>query len=132
MGNSFWLHVLDYFFLVFHTGITLFNLVGWAWKSLRKWNLLVLILTGSSWFILGIFYGIGYCPLTDWHFRVLQKLGETGLPNSYLRYLTTRLTGLEPNMALVDTLTTIGYVLALLLSVYLNVRDYRKNRYNLN
>jgi len=120
------LRFLDYFLLVFHLGVTLFNLTGWAWKPLRKWNLLTLLLTGGSWFIMGIFYGMGYCPLTDWHFRVLERLGETGLPDSYLRYLVTRLTGMEPNMGLVDTLTTLGYFLALFLSVYLNYTDYRK------
>ncbi|HDJ33982.1 MAG TPA: DUF2784 family protein [Bacteroidetes bacterium] len=126
--QDFLLKTADLFFLVFHTGITLFNLIGWIWKKLRKWNLMTLLLTGGSWFLLGIFYGMGYCPLTEWHFRILEKMGETGLPNSYLKYLVHRLTGWDPDMFWVDTLTTIGYFLALICSVYLNVHDVRKNK----
>ncbi|MCK5838377.1 MAG: DUF2784 family protein, partial [Bacteroidales bacterium] len=66
----------DTFFIIFHTALTLFNLFGWIWQKTRKLNLIILLLTGFSWFGLGIFYGIGYCPLTDWHYRVLRKMGE--------------------------------------------------------
>jgi len=62
--------------------VILFNLFGWIFRPLRKANLIVLALTGASWFILGIFYGIGYCPLTDWHFKLLYKHGQHALPDS--------------------------------------------------
>ncbi|MCD4791284.1 MAG: DUF2784 domain-containing protein, partial [Bacteroidales bacterium] len=74
---------LDTFFVVFHTALIIFNLFGWIWKPTRRLNLITLLLTGASWFILGIFYGIGYCPLTDWHWQVLHKLGIYDVPNSY-------------------------------------------------
>jgi len=48
-------------------------------EKTRKANLILLLLTGLSWFGLGIFYGWGYCPLTDWHWKVLRELGETGI-----------------------------------------------------
>ena len=59
------LPVIDLFFVVFHTSLTLFNALGWIGYKTRKLNLVTLLLTGGSWFILGIFYGIGYCPLTE-------------------------------------------------------------------
>jgi hypothetical protein len=113
---------LDLFFLVFHTLLTLFNLFGWAWKRTRKANLTTLILTFLAWFGLGIFYGIGYCPLTDWHFRVLEKMGETNLPDSYITYIINRLLGLNPSENLVEIFTITLFFLALIISIYLNLR----------
>jgi len=115
------LKFLDYFFLVFHFMLILFNLFGWIWKSTRRLNLVTLSLTGGSWFILGIFYGFGYCPFTDWHFKVLQKLGHHNLPNSYIKYITDRLTGLDFNAELVDTVTLVLFLLALVISIYINI-----------
>lgn len=116
------LKFLDYFFLVFHFILILFNLFGWIWKSTRRLNLITLLLTGGSWFILGIFYGSGYCPFTDWHFKVLQKLGHLNLPNSYIKYITDRLTGLDFNTELVDTVTLVLFLLALVISIYINIQ----------
>ena len=114
------LELLDVFFIVFHTALTLFNLFGWIWRRTRKFNLITLLLTGSSWFVLGLFYGIGYCPLTDWHFQILRKLGETGLPYSYLKYLFDRITGLDINSNFVEIMTLLLFLFALLASIYLN------------
>lgn len=110
----------DIFFVAFHTTLILFNLFGWIWKKTRLANFITLVLTAASWFILGIFYGIGYCPLTDWHFNILRKLGEHGLPRSYIKYLVDRLAGLDVNSQLVDIATVVGLFLALALSVYTN------------
>jgi hypothetical protein len=122
----FWLKAADLFFLIFHTILTLFNLTGWIWKKTRRINLITLLLTGASWFILGLFYGIGYCPLTEWHFQILRKLGESNLPYSYIDYLIERLTGIDFNAQLVDTATGVGFFLALIISFILNIKDYRK------
>ena len=113
-------------FIVFHTSLILFNLFGWIFKPLRKVNLVVLLLTGTSWFILGIFYGIGYCPFTDWHFELLRKQGHRDLPSSYISYLVDRLTGYCPDATLADILTLIFYFLALAASVYVNFFKKKK------
>ena len=118
--------VLDIFFLLFHTLLIFFNLFGWITKITRKANLIVLLLTGASWFILGIFYGIGYCPLTDWHWQVLVELGETNIPNSYISYITHRVFSIDPPGRFVDTATGIFYFLALAVSIYVNVKDCTK------
>ena len=120
-----WLKCADLFFLVFHAGWTLFNLTGWMWKKTRRLNLFTLVLTGLSWFVLGIFYGMGYCPLTDWHFQILVRLGHTELPASYIEYVLERISGLDPGAGLVDTATVAGFFLCLAVSAYLNIRDYR-------
>ena len=115
---------LDIFFTVFHTCLVLFNLFGWIWKRTRLANLITLLVTAGSWSILGIFYGFGYCPLTDWHFSVLEKLGYTNLPDSYLSFLFTRLTGLSIDQSLVDSVTLWGLIVALVISLYLNIRHW--------
>ena len=123
-----WYHMADWFFVVFHLLLTLFNAGGWIWKKTRKLNLITLLLTGGSWSILGIFYGFGYCPLTDWHWQVLNELGIYDLPFSYLEYLAERLTGLEFRAQLVDNLTLILFSAFLLASIGLNLRDYFKKQ----
>ena len=120
--------LLDKFFLVFHTLVIAFNLFGWIWRRTRKANLALLLLTGLSWFVLGLFYGIGYCPLTDWHWQVLRKLGRTQLPYSYVKYLADRITGLDFDAGLVEKATALMFFLALAASIFVNVRDYRKKQ----
>jgi hypothetical protein len=85
------------------------------------------MLTGASWLFLGIIVGtIGYCPLTDWHFYVLNKLGKTDLPDSYIKYLTDRITGLNISASIIDKLTLYAFLTALILSVFFNIMDLVK------
>ncbi len=114
--------LLNIFFMILHLAIIVFNLFGWIWKKTRLANLILLLLTGGSWFILGIFYGIGYCPLTQWHWEVMQHLGKTNLPGSYVKYLVKHITGISFSNHLVDTVTATCYFVALALSLYFNFR----------
>jgi len=116
----------DIFFVVFHTALTLFNALGWIFRKTRRFNLITLLLTGASWFILGLFYGIGFCPLTQWHFEILEKLGNTNLPSSYIQYLAHRLSGVMFEAELVDTVTGVVFFVALVMSVVLNIHDRNK------
>lgn len=115
----------DLFFLVFHAVFTLFNALGWIWKKTRKLNLFTLLLTALSWLGLGIFYGIGYCPFTDWHYRILYKLGHGDLPHSYIQYAVERLTGLHPPADLTQIVTVAALFIALICSCFLNYRDWK-------
>jgi hypothetical protein len=122
------LRFLDIFFLVFHTLLIFFNLFGWIFKPLRKANLIVLLLTGGSWFILGMFYGIGFCPLTEYHWQVLHKLGRYDLPDSYISYLVEKLTGFLPGARITDIFTVILYFIALGISIWMNFHGRGKNK----
>jgi hypothetical protein len=119
-------HLLDYFFLVFHLAIVIFNIFGWIWKRTRVANLILLILTGGSWFILGLFYGFGYCPFTDWHWQVLAILGKMPDETSYMQYFMARLFGLHFSSQLADSYTLIAYLLALMLSTIFNIKQWRR------
>jgi hypothetical protein len=114
--------ILDIFFLVFHTILIIFILFGWIWPKLRRLNLLIILLTLASWTLLGIFYGFGYCPLTDWHFNVLEKLGKSGLPTSYIKYLADRILRSDFDQGMVDLVTLLGLAGSLIISLFLNIR----------
>lgn len=120
--------LLNIFFFVFHTVLMLFNCFGWVWKKFRRWNLVTLLLTAGSWFIIGIWYGWGYCFCTDWHWTIREKMGLFDQSNSYVHFLLLKLTGINFQKDLVDKVTLIVFFVALGLSSWLNIVDYRKNR----
>ncbi len=119
---------LDKFFFVFHSTLIVFNLLGWVWKKTRLANPIVILLTFLSWFILGIWYGFGYCPSTDWHWLVRKKMGYYDLPSTYTKFLIDSLTGWDVNPELVEILTILLLALALFASVWTNVRGWRKSK----
>ena len=121
-------HLLDWFFTIFHSSLMIFNLIGWCFTKLRKLNLITLLLTASMWTIAGIWYGLGYCPLTDWHYDVLRLLGYQNLPNSYLQFITHRLTGINLSTPVADIITVSGLILSLVISIILNYHDYQNKR----
>jgi len=116
---------LDRAFLVFHTALILFNLLGWAWKRTRTANLVTLLATAFSWFVLGLWNGIGYCPCTEWHWQIRQHLGDRDLPDSYLVFLLYTLTGKSVPQAPVDIVASVAFFAAFAVSLVLNIRDRR-------
>ena len=122
--------VLDKFFFVFHSAHILFNLFGWIWKKTRRANLIVLALTFMSWFFLGIWFGFGYCPSTDWHWQVRAKLGYSDMPPSYLTFLIRSLTGIEAGKTLVDVVAVAGLLTAFLASIRANILDWKNSRHS--
>ena len=123
-----WYQFLNIFFFVFHTAFTLFNIVGWIFPKTRKLHLITLTLTALSWFVLGIWYGWGYCVCTDWHWDVRAKLGLIDRSNSYIHFLLVKLTGINLNPKLVETGTLIIFFLSFALSIWLNIRDRTARR----
>lgn len=126
--SNFMLHFLDWFFFIFHFLFVIFVLTGWIWKKTRPWNLVCILLTLSSWFLLGLIYGIGFCPFTEWHWQILDRLGRTNLPDSYISYLLIRSTGLTLPQNLVDTATVLGGIISFIISLVLNIRDRIKSK----
>ena len=114
---------LDKFFFGFHTVIIFFNLFGWIWKKTRKFNLILLLLTAFSWFILGIWYGFGFCPSTEWHWQVRVKLELYDMPLSYIKFLIDSITDWNVNARMVDMITLLLFLTALILSIIFNVKD---------
>ena len=116
---------LDYFLSTFHGGMVIFNLTGWIWKKTRKWHLLTTSLAMFSWFGLGMTYGWGYCPSTDWQWEIKRKLGESDLPNSFIKYMVDKISGFTWEQLIVDTTVVVLGISAFILSCWLNYKDYK-------
>jgi hypothetical protein len=119
--------ILNVVFFIFHTAWIVFNCLGWMWQRTRPWHLAMVSLTALSWFGLGVRYGWGYCPCTDWHWQVRARLGHDD-PPSYIQLLIRELTGTDPGPTLADTLAVITLVVVALLSAVLNIRAHREAR----
>jgi len=118
------LGVLDLLLTLLHFVIIGFNLFGWIWKATRKAHLICIAITAGCWFILGIWFGIGYCPITDWQWHIKEKLGETNLPGSFIKYYADKISGRNVNDSFIDAVTSGCFFIAVLLSVYFNfVKD---------
>lgn len=114
------LHILDVIYTIVHLLIIGFNLFAWAFPATRKLHLYGVAVTLACWLILGIWYGIGYCPVTDWQWQVKAQLGEQNLPNSFVKYYADQLLGQPVDSNLVDVLTAGSFLLSIMISVYLN------------
>jgi hypothetical protein len=112
---------LDYFFLIFHSLLMFVNLFGWIPKATRKLHLYTLLLTLLSWFVMGYFYGWGYCLLTDWHWDVLQALGERPLQSAYVEYLFERIFNLTVSKEFSDIITIAGLIFGISGALYVNL-----------
>ena len=48
------------------------------------------------------------------------------MPGSYIKFLLDTLTGLDWNAIVVDIMTGVGFGLALIVSLTLNIKDWKK------
>ena len=121
------LQSIDYFFILFHSVLILFNVFGWIIPKWRFANLISLSVTAFSWFVLGIWCGIGYCPFTDWHWKVRQLLGYNDQSNSYIHFLILKILGVNLPENWVDSATLIVFLLAFCISIILNQNKHPLN-----
>jgi hypothetical protein len=115
-----WLKLADILLTLIHLAIIGFNLLGWVWLFTRRLHLIVAGITAGCWFIPGIWFGIGYCPVTDLQWHVKEKLGEVNLPSSFITYFADKIAAHQVSVSLIDTLTTTCFFAAVAISVYLN------------
>lgn len=120
------LQFLDILLTFVHLMIIGFNLFGGMWPAARKAHLVCVGLTAASWFVLGAWYGWGYCPVTDWQWQVKEKLGETNLPNSFIKYYADKISGKNISTSLVDNVTLGSFLAAIVLTLYVNFFHTRK------
>src|SRR3989442_14649175 len=109
------LQLLDVLLTLVHLVIIGFNLFGWIWPATRKAHFICILATAASWFLLGIWYGIGYCPVTHWQWQAKEKLGEQNLPSSFIKYYADKISGKDISASVIDTITAAAFALAALL-----------------
>ena len=114
------LQLLDVLLTLVHLSIIAFNLFGWIPKRTRKAHLVSVALTAASWFILGIWCGMGYCPFTDWQWKVKSQLGEKNLPGNFIEYFLEKITEHNFSSEFINTLIAGCFFIAVILSVYVN------------
>jgi len=114
------LKILDIFLSFVHFALIGFNLFAWIWPKTRKAHLITVAATAFSWFILGIWFGWGYCPITDWEWRIKERLGESNLPNSFIKYYADKISGKDIDSSVIDTTTLIVFLVVIAITVYVN------------
>ncbi len=122
------LAVANVLFLVFHTGLIVFNVFGWIPERLRPWNLATQLVTLASWLGMGAFKGIGYCFCTDVHWSIRRQMGITDDPPTYIGFLIQRATGVLPSDEFTFWLTVVVFVASFAASAALNIRDLRRRK----
>ena len=114
------LQLADIGFFVFHTLLVGFNIFGWIWRRTRFWHLIAMSLTSFSWFVMGAFYGWGYCLCTDWHFDVREQLGYEDTETTYVQLFARVVFGIPMSRSTSDILavTIFGLILVAMAVVW--------------
>ena len=112
---------LDYFYTSLHLIVIFVNIflpfLSFGRLNLLKASFSLQILTLISWLGLGIFFGIGYCPLTDIHWELKRELGENDLPASFIKYLIDYIFSSNSDPFFIDILTVSSLVLAMAFNI---------------
>jgi Protein of Unknown function (DUF2784) len=116
--------ILNFGFFTLHSAWILFNCLGWVWRKTRVWHLVTVSLTALSWFGLGVWYGWGYCPCTDWHWQVRARLGYHD-PPSYIQLLIRQLIRVDTGPILANALAVGTLTVVAAIGVVLSIRDRR-------
>ena len=125
------LKILDILFTLLHLSIICINLFGWIHPKTRYLHFIFVCATLFSWLVLGVWYGFGYCPITDWQWQIKENLGETDLPSSFIKYFADWLTGKDFDPVLIDTLTALGFAISIIAAVIFQVKRFRTKRLSL-
>ena len=114
---------VDLFFNVLHIMVILINSLGWIFNITLKPSLYLILITLSCWTLLGIFQGIGFCPLTYIHSHYLYTNYEFHLPFSYLDYLLID----NFNLTLTSKMISIVSIFVIFISLLINLKKNNLN-----
>ncbi len=131
--NQYLLGFLDTTLTILHLLFIGFFLFGWCFKKFRNLHYYSVLIVGVSWFLLGLYYGFGYCPLTDYHWRIKEMRGEHDLPYSFIEYVIEASTGHDVSSDLVNYITLMLFLSIFILSLYLRyvrVKNSNANKCN--
>lgn len=110
------LQLLDITLYFIHFAVLAFGLTGWMHARLRIAHRYVVGSIFTCWFVIGPLMGeLGYCPLTDWQWRVKQAAGMRDLPSSWIDHLFTQ-AGMMVNAQLLDIATSAAFVVLIALT----------------
>lgn len=124
------LNLLDWLLHFLHIAVIVINTTFWLSSRTLRLAQVMLVLTTISWFGFGLVYGFGYCFLTDWQWQVKEKLGESNLPHSYIKYALDGVTGGDWSPLFVDSLTAAVFVISVVGCV-ISTRHFQKKKLKL-
>ena len=116
--------VLDWLLFSTHTALVFFNVFGWIWKRTRVAHLITFGLTAFSWFVLGAVYGWGYCFCTDYHARILERLGYPEANLTFLQLMAQRLFGWPVSSAVADAWGVVVFALIVMATASVWLRPW--------
>ena len=120
------LAALDWFLTVLHVAIVLAFALLWIPRSTWRWHGRLVAVVAFSWLVIGLFKGaIGYCVLTDLHWRVKRARGATHLPGSFLKYVADYVTGRDVSPALINVAAAAVFAFGCLAAI---VRAWQTRR----
>jgi hypothetical protein len=108
----------DWLLTVIHFAVVSINMFAWIFPRTRTLHRVTIACTTLSWFLLGWFYGLGYCFLTDWHWQVKRALGEGPLPTSFIHHLLNDSWGLGVPAAIIDVAIAVVFFAALGIALF--------------
>ena len=117
------LEFLNILFHVIHLLIIFFYLFGWMIPQTRLAHYILALLILFSWCVLGIFYGFGYCLVTDIQWKIKKMMGEDPGTKYYVKYAIDKVTGLNTNPKTVNVATKSAYFGILIISTILFFRN---------
>ncbi len=119
------LAALDVLCHIIHLFVILFNLLGWVHPRTRGAHRVLVAATAFFWLVIGPVYGgLGYCPLTGWHWDVKISRGEGPLPASYIDYLL-QMAGVQAAPAMIDMAVGGVFFVVCCVTLYMWRRDRR-------
>jgi hypothetical protein len=113
--------LLNGLFHFFHIAIIVFLMTGWMFPQVRLAHLALILLTLGSWFILGRCLGKGYCPVSDWHWKIKESLGGGRPGGTYIHLLLQGVTGRQLDSSSVDRAVVTWTLVLAGISIVLNL-----------
>ena len=112
---------LDIFYEILHILVVVVNLFFWWPRYTRTMHFYLINLTAFSWLVMGAYFGLGYCFLTDWHWEVKSKLNYQDLPNDFISYALLRYFNINWPEYVVNTITALCFVGCFVLAWFLKL-----------
>ena len=111
--------MMNIFFHLVHLAIIFFFLFGWLLSQTILAHFILSILILLSWYGLGIFFGFGYCLITDIQWKIKKRMDQEPYTEYYIKYMLDKMTGLDLNPNTVNAITTYTFFVILLFSTAL-------------
>jgi len=108
-------------FHLLHIAVIIFVIVGWIFTPLRLFHLIFILLMLASWFLLGHWLGAGYCPLTDWHWKIKSVFNQHQPSTPYISFLLQSIFKNKLSTVTVNKAVLISTMSLLLISLIANV-----------